>query len=114
MQKKPDERMLKIFDKKRSLKKKRKRGKKGEKEEREEKTEKSRNESILLTEVKVIPKKIEETENHKFLRKKLENLKFSPKLQIAINSGFEKAKDEIKEDLIDNYNINENTKINIY
>ena len=89
---------------KKSIRKKRKKGKKGKKHEQAE------IESILLTEVKQIPKKKEESENHKYLRKKLENLNFGKNLQIAINSGFTKANEEIKGDLVDNYNINENKK----
>ena len=101
-------------EKKKSMRKKRKKGKKGKK------TEYSENEGILLTEVKRIPEKKEEkevvkkeTENHKYLRKKLENLNFSKNLQIAINTGFEKANEKIKDDIAENYNINENKKINI-
>ena len=87
--------------------KKRKKGKKGKKVEQKES---EKNESILLTEVKKVIKKKEETESHKFLKQKLENLNFSKNLQMAINLGFEKAKKTIKEDLVDKYNINENKK----
>ena len=89
-----------------TYRRKRKKGKKEVKIEQKQ----PETESILLTEVKKIPKKKEESENHKFLRKKLENLNFSKNLQMAINSGFEKVNDEVKDDLIDNYNINENKK----
>ena len=103
---------------KKTLRKKiRKKGKKGKK------TEHSETESILLTEVKVLPKKKEEekekekekeeTINQKYLRKQLKNLNFSKNLQNAINTGFEKIKDEIKDNLDENYNINENKKTNI-
>ena len=40
----------------------------------------------------------------------MENLNFSKNLQIGINLGFEKVNDKLKDDLIDNYNINENKK----
>ena len=89
---------------KKSIRKKRKKGKKGKKSEPPEL------ESILLTEVKQIPKKKEESENQKYLRKKLDNFNFSKNLLIGIGCGFIKANDEIKSDLVDNYNINENKK----
>ena len=87
-----------------SIRKKRKKGKKGKKAEQHE------TQGILLTEVKKVAKKKEESENHKFLRKKLENLNFSKNLQMAINLGFEKAKEDIKDNLVNNYKIDENKK----
>ena len=100
--------LLKKTDRKKSMRRKRKKGKKGKILEKHE------SESILLTEVKHIPeKKKEETENHKYLRQKLENLNFSKNLQTAIDSGFEKTNEIIKDDLIGNYNINEKKKLNI-
>ena len=95
--------LIKIGLKKKASRKKRKKGKKGKKSSEQPETE-----SVLLTEVKLIPeKKKEESENHKFLRKKLENLNFSKNLQEGIDFGFNKANDEIKDDLVDNFNINE-------
>ena len=98
--------LIKIGLKKKVSRKKRKKGKKGKKN-----SDKSETESVLLTEVKQIPeKKKEESENHKYLRQKLENLNFAKNLQEGINFGFIKANDEIKDDLVDNFNINDDKK----
>ena len=40
----------------------------------------------------------------------MENLNFSKNLRVGINLGFEKVNDQLKDDLVDNYNINENKK----
>ena len=96
--------LRKIGTKNKSIRKKRKKGKKGKKSKRPE------TEATLLTEVKTVIKKKEETENHKYLREKLEKFNFAKNLQMGINFGFEKANDEVKDDLVDNYNINENKK----
>ena len=88
---------------------KKKKGKKKKKKEQE---------PVLLTEVKppVIPIKVEEEKKesitHKFLREKLEKLNFSKNLQIGINSGFDKINSNIKENIVDNFNIREK-KINL-
>ena len=96
--------LLKLGLRKKSMRKKRKKGKKGKKSDMRE------TESILLTEVKQIPVKKEESESHKFLQKKLDNLNFAKNLQAGINIGFSKINEEIKDDLAYNYNINENKK----
>ena len=93
-----------------SIRKKRKKGKKGKKSEVEQIEPET--ESILLTEVKPAPKKIEESLSHKYLRKKLEDLNCDKNLQFGINSGFDKVNEEIKDDLGYNYNFNENKKFN--
>ena len=95
-----------------SIRKKRKKGKKSKKIE-PEKEHDPETENVLLTEVKTIPIKKEESISHKYLRKKLENLNFTKNLQSGIKSGFEKIKEEIKDDINENLNINENKKINI-
>lgn len=93
-----------------SIRKKRKKGKKGKKSEVEQIEPET--ESILLTEVKPLPKKIEESLSHKYLRKKLEDLNCDKNLQFGINSGFDKVNEEIKDDLGYNYNFDENKKFN--
>ena len=99
---------------KKSIRKKRKKGKKGKKVEPEPEPEPGPEiENVLLTEVKPIPKKLEESLSHKYLRKKLENLNFDKNLQSGIKSGIEKVKDEIKDDLEENLNIIKNKKLNI-
>ena len=99
---------------KKSIRKKRKKGKKGKKIEPEPEPEPGPEiENVLLTEVKPIPKKLEESLSHKYLRKKLENLNFDKNLQSGIKSGIEKVKDEIKDDLEENLNIIKNKKLNI-
>ena len=100
--------LLKRSTRKKSIRKKRKKGKKGKKSEVE--LLEPETESILLTEVKPIPKKIEESLSHKYLRKKLEDLNCDKNLQFGINSGFDKVNEEIKDDLGYNYNFNENKK----
>ena len=72
---------------------------------------------VLLTEVKPeqIPKKIEEKKEsvtHKYLREKLEKLNFSKNMQTGINSGFDKINEDIKDNLVDNFNIKDK-KINL-
>ena len=72
---------------------------------------------VLLTEVKQeqIPKKIEEKKEsvtHKYLREKLEKLNFSKNMQTGINSGFDKINEDIKDNLVDNFNIKDK-KINL-
>ena len=103
--------LLKRSGRKKSIRKKRKKivkkGKKSEVEQIEPETE-----SILLTEVKPVPKKIEESLSHKYLKKKLEDLSCDKNLQYGINSGFDKVKEEIKDNLGYNYNFNENKKFN--
>ncbi len=96
--------LIKIGLKKKVNRKKRKKGKKGKKSDMNE------TESILLTEVKQIPVKKEESKSHKFLQKKLDNLNFAKNLQAGINIGFNKINEEIKDDLAYNININENKK----
>ena len=102
--------LLKRSTRKKSIRKKRKKGKKGKKSEAEPMEPET--ESILLTEVKPVPKKIEESLSHKYLRKKLEDLNCDKNLQFGINSGFDKVNEEIKEDLGYNYYFNENKKFN--
>ena len=90
-------------------KKKKKKGKKKKKDE---------NEPVLLTEVKnkIIPQKVEtekkESVTHKFLREKLEKLNFTKNLQLGINSGFEKINEDLKDNIVDNFNIKDK-KINL-
>ena len=103
--------LLKRSTRKKSIRKKRKKGKKGKKSEVEQIEPET--ESVLLTEVKSIPKKIEESLSHKYLRKKLEDLNCDKNLQFGINSGFDKVNEEIKDDLGYNYNFNENKKFNL-
>ena len=72
---------------------------------------------VILTEVKPeqIPKKIEEKKEsvtHKYLREKLEKLNFSKNMQTGINSGFDKINEDIKDNLVDNFNIKDK-KINL-
>ena len=102
--------ILKRSTKKKSLRKKRKKGKKGKKAEFEQIEPET--ESVLLTEVKPVTKKIEESLSHQYLRKKLEDLNCDRNLQFGINSGFDKVNEEIKDNLGYNYNFNENKKFN--
>jgi hypothetical protein len=102
--------ILKRSTKKKSLRKKRKKGKKGKKTEFEQIEPET--ESVLLTEVKPVTKKIEESLSHQYLRKKLEDLNCDKNLQFGINSGFDKVNEEIKDNLGYNYNFNENKKFN--
>ena len=86
---------------------KRKKGKKSKKNVKQE--------PVLLTEVKQKVPKIEEKKEsvtHKFLREKLEKLNFTKNLQLGINSGLEKINEDLKDNIVDNFNIKDK-KINL-
>ena len=88
------------------------------KKKKGKKKKKKEPEPVLLTEVKqpVTPKKVEEEKKesitHKYLREKLEKFNFSKNLQIGINSGFDKINLNIKENIVDNFNI-KGKKVNL-
>jgi len=70
--------------------------------------------NLYLTEVKKkeIEKKIEESQSHKFLRNKLEELKIPKNFQLSLQSSFDKIKENIKDNLLSNISINETKKVN--
>ena len=70
--------------------------------------------NLYLTEVKKkeIEKKIEESQSHKFLRNKLEELKIPKNFQLSLQSSFDKIKENIKDNLLTNISMNETKKVN--